>query len=262
MRRTLWTSFCLRGRPTKVKQRRLCFADGRPSVGLGAGPTMGLPSGRSSLRWAWKPSFPRIPAGSTRQPATPSYTRPGIPMKTVLLGSSSSVAWRPVRTKLPETTRRRWPLPASWSGSGCDRKVQFSPSPRRHPINRCRDAEGLCLPNAYLMDLVVEDKVLVEAKTVERLVDVHFAQVNSYLRCSGLELGLLLNFRTWPLKDGGIKRMIKSYTRDPQHPQSRRRASRQRLIGSPGHAARRENARCLINTFRTQHRAIPSVQRF
>jgi GxxExxY protein len=72
--------------------------------------------------------------------------------------------------------------------------------------------EGLCLPNAYLMDLVVEDKVLVEAKTVERLVDVHFAQVNSYLRFSGLELGLLLNFRTWPLKDGGIKRVIKSYT--------------------------------------------------
>ena len=72
--------------------------------------------------------------------------------------------------------------------------------------------EGLWLPNAYLMDLVVEDKVVVEAKTVERLVDVHFAQVNSYLRFSGLELGLLLNFRAWPLKEGGIRRVIKSFT--------------------------------------------------
>ena len=71
---------------------------------------------------------------------------------------------------------------------------------------------GLCLPGAYLLDLVVEDKVLVEAKTVDQFVDVHFAQVNSYLRFSGLELGLLLNFRTRPLKDGGIKRVIKSYT--------------------------------------------------
>ena len=72
--------------------------------------------------------------------------------------------------------------------------------------------EGLCIPNAYLMDLVVEDKVLVEAKTVERLVDVHFAQVNSYLRFSGMELGLLLNSRTCPLKDGGIKRAIRTPT--------------------------------------------------
>lgn len=62
------------------------------------------------------------------------------------------------------------------------------------------------------MDLIVDDKVLVEAKTVERLVDVHYAQVNSYLRFSGLELGLLLNFRTWPLKDGGIRRVIRSNT--------------------------------------------------
>jgi len=35
------------------------------------------------------------------------------------------------------------------------------------------------------------------------------------LRFSGLERGLLLNFRTWPLKDGGIKRVIKPYARPP-----------------------------------------------
>lgn len=72
--------------------------------------------------------------------------------------------------------------------------------------------EGLCIPNAYRMDLVVEDKVLVEAKTVERLVDAHFAQMNSYLRFSRMDLGLILNFRIWPLKDGGTKRVIRSHT--------------------------------------------------
>jgi GxxExxY protein len=62
--------------------------------------------------------------------------------------------------------------------------------------------EGLPIPNAYLLNLVVDGKVIVEAKAVGRLADVHVAQVNSYLRFSGLEVGLLLNFRAWPLKEG------------------------------------------------------------
>jgi GxxExxY protein len=72
--------------------------------------------------------------------------------------------------------------------------------------------EGLCVPNAYIMDLVVDDKVVVEAKTVARLVDANFAQLNTQLRFTGLEVGLLLNFRAWPLKEGGIKRVIHTRT--------------------------------------------------
>ncbi|BDU71461.1 GxxExxY protein [Mesoterricola silvestris] len=68
--------------------------------------------------------------------------------------------------------------------------------------------EGLTVDGAYKMDLVVDDKVVVEAKTVEKLVDAHFAQINSQLRFSSLEVGLLLNFRAWPLKDGGIRRVV------------------------------------------------------
>lgn len=67
--------------------------------------------------------------------------------------------------------------------------------------------EGLTVEGAYKMDLVVDDKVVVEAKTVEKLVDAHFAQVNTQLRFSGLDVGLLLNFRAYPLKDGGIHRV-------------------------------------------------------
>ena len=69
--------------------------------------------------------------------------------------------------------------------------------------------EGLLVEKAYRMDQVVDDRVVVEAKTVEKLVDAHFAQVNSQLRFSGFEVGLLLNFRQWPLKEG-IRRIIHS----------------------------------------------------
>ena len=40
------------------------------------------------------------------------------------------------------------------------------------------------------------------------LVEAHFAQVNTQLRFSGFEVGLLLNFWQWPLKNGGIKRVV------------------------------------------------------
>jgi GxxExxY protein len=80
--------------------------------------------------------------------------------------------------------------------------------------------EGLHIPDAYILDLVVDGKVVVEAKAVDRLADVHVAQVNSYLRFSGLEVGLLLNFRAWPLKEG-LKRMVStqacSFSSAPPH---------------------------------------------
>ena len=72
--------------------------------------------------------------------------------------------------------------------------------------------KGLLVERAYRMDLVVDDKVVVEAKTVEKLVEAHYAQLNTQLRFSIFEVGLLINFRQWPLKDGGIKRVINTRT--------------------------------------------------
>ena len=72
--------------------------------------------------------------------------------------------------------------------------------------------EELTVEGAYKMDLVVDAKVVVEAKTVEKLVDAHFAQLNTQLKFTGLEVGLLLNFRAWPLREGGIRRVV--HTRD------------------------------------------------
>jgi GxxExxY protein len=63
------------------------------------------------------------------------------------------------------------------------------------------------LDHGYRIDLLVEDKVVVEIKTVEYLNNVHFAQVLTYLRLGDYKLGLLLNFHVSKLKDG-IKRII------------------------------------------------------
>ena len=58
------------------------------------------------------------------------------------------------------------------------------------------------------MDLVVDDKVVIEAKAIEKCSDASFAQLNTYLHLSDLQVGLLINFHHWPLKDGGIRRIV------------------------------------------------------
>ena len=77
---------------------------------------------------------------------------------------------------------------------------------RRVPLDITYD--GLRLPAAYKIDLLVEDKVVIELKTVDRLIDFHDAQLMTYLRFSAKRVGLLLNFWRWPMKDGGIKRIL------------------------------------------------------
>lgn len=68
--------------------------------------------------------------------------------------------------------------------------------------------EELQIENAFRVDILVEDSIVLELKTVDRLTDAHKAQVFTYLRFSGRPLGILLNFWAWPLKDGGIKRVL------------------------------------------------------
>ncbi len=58
------------------------------------------------------------------------------------------------------------------------------------------------LDHGYRMDLLVENKVVVEIKTVEGFTDVHTAQILTYLRLGKYKLGLLINFHTTMLKNG------------------------------------------------------------
>jgi GxxExxY protein len=74
--------------------------------------------------------------------------------------------------------------------------------------------KGIRLDCGYRMDVVVEGIVVVELKTVDKLLPIHDAQLLTYLKLSDHQLGLLLNFNVPVLKDG-LKRIVNNY-----HPSS------------------------------------------
>lgn len=69
---------------------------------------------------------------------------------------------------------------------------------------------GIRLACGYRIDLLVEQKVIVEIKSVNMFNDVHLAQTITYLKLSDCKLGLLINFNVAKIKDG-IKRVINGY---------------------------------------------------
>jgi GxxExxY protein len=62
----------------------------------------------------------------------------------------------------------------------------------------------------YRLDLVIEDKIILELKTVEHLLPIHEAQLLTYLKLSGLTLGLLINFNV-PVLKNGVKRIANNF---------------------------------------------------
>ena len=62
--------------------------------------------------------------------------------------------------------------------------------------------EELLVEDAYRIDLMAEKQLILEIKSIERLAPVHFKQVMTYLKLSGLKNGLLLNFNVEWMKDG------------------------------------------------------------
>ena len=71
--------------------------------------------------------------------------------------------------------------------------------------------KGLQLDCSYRVDLLVEDAVVVELKSIEQILRIHSAQLLTYLRASHKQVGLLINFNVLVLKDG-IKRIVNGYT--------------------------------------------------
>ncbi len=65
----------------------------------------------------------------------------------------------------------------------------------------------LLLDNAYRLDFLVEGKVVVELKAADALLDVHEAQVLTYLRFTDCRVGLLFNFRTTLITKHGLRRL-------------------------------------------------------
>lgn len=67
--------------------------------------------------------------------------------------------------------------------------------------------DGLKLENGFRIDMLVENKVVIELKSVETLLEVHHKQLITYLKLSGHKLGLLINFNV-PLIKSGIFRKV------------------------------------------------------
>lgn len=67
--------------------------------------------------------------------------------------------------------------------------------------------KGMRLEGGYRIDLLIEQRVIVELKTVEAILPVHEAQLLSYMRLADKQVGLLMNFHTNKLRDG-IKRFV------------------------------------------------------
>jgi GxxExxY protein len=70
--------------------------------------------------------------------------------------------------------------------------------------------KGIQLDCSYRIDLLVEDEVVVELKSVEQVLPVHSAQLLTYMKASRKQIGLLINFNVPALKNG-IKRMVHDY---------------------------------------------------
>ncbi len=70
--------------------------------------------------------------------------------------------------------------------------------------------KGIKLDCGYVMDLLVEDSVVIEIKAVADLLPVHAAQLTTYLRLSGKQVGLLINFDVAVLKKG-LRRVVNHY---------------------------------------------------
>jgi len=83
-----------------------------------------------------------------------------------------------------------------------NKKIQFE---RQMPLPiRYKDVSLDC---GYRLDIVVENKILLELKSVESILPIHQAQILTYMKLSNLRVGLLINFNT-PVVSQGIKRYV------------------------------------------------------
>lgn len=67
--------------------------------------------------------------------------------------------------------------------------------------------KGIRMDSGYRLDLVVEKSVILELKSVEKILPIHEAQLLTYLKLTGLKLGLIINFNV-PVLKGGLKRIV------------------------------------------------------
>lgn len=93
-----------------------------------------------------------------------------------------------------------------------DRGIPFK---RQQSVNMIFN--GRQVPADFRLDLVVDEQILLELKAVDQLHPIHEAQIHSYLKMSGLPLGLLVNFNVPLIKDG-LRRFVPKHLRSSGAP--------------------------------------------
>ena len=83
-----------------------------------------------------------------------------------------------------------------------NRNLQFQ---RQYPVKM--EYKGAEISSQFILDLVVEEQIIIELKSVEKMHPVYDAQIYSYLKSTGLPLGFLVNFNV-PLIKNGIRRFV------------------------------------------------------
>ena len=68
--------------------------------------------------------------------------------------------------------------------------------------------DGLCLDSGFRIDLLVEGEVVVELKSIDKILSIHQAQLLTYLRLARKKVGLLINFNVCRLTDGIMRRVL------------------------------------------------------
>jgi GxxExxY protein len=67
--------------------------------------------------------------------------------------------------------------------------------------------DGLNHDIGYRLDFLIDNKVIIELKSVEKILPIHEAQLLTYMKLSGIKIGLLINFNVYSFK-GAVKRMV------------------------------------------------------
>ena len=80
--------------------------------------------------------------------------------------------------------------------------------PFEHRVKLPVNYKGIELDAGYEIDLIYDKRVIVELKAVERVIPVHEAQLLTYMKLTGIRVGLLLNFNVPVLKDGIYRRVL------------------------------------------------------
>jgi GxxExxY protein len=88
------------------------------------------------------------------------------------------------------------------------RELSLRRIPFRTEVDLPVDYKGVHLDCGYRIDLLVDGKVSVELKSIERILPIHQAQLLTYLRLSGVRVGLLINFNVKALRQGIVRRIL------------------------------------------------------